>query len=119
MEKKCKACAHKLKSQFDAPCDRCDSDSNLFEPFQQTRVKMGDYNTLQRINMTGFKGGYLHRIHVPGGWLVLFTNDVMTLDTQGEMIIDKEYRSSITFYPDPNHEWKATEVKLVPTVIQE
>ena len=80
---------------------------------------MNEKSVLERVELTGFTGGYLHRINVPGGWLVIFTNDVMTLDTQGEMIIDKEYRSSITFYPDPNHEWKATEVKLVPTVIQE
>ena len=69
--------------------------------------------------MSGFAGGYLHRINVPGGWLVIFSNDKLTLDEQGNTKPGLEYRSSITFYPDPNREWKATEVKLVPTVIQE
>ena len=76
-------------------------------------------NSLQHIPMSGFAGGYLHRINVPGGWLVIFSNDKLTLDEQGNTKPGLEYRSSITFYPDPNHEWSAEEVKHVPTVVKE
>jgi hypothetical protein len=81
--------------------------------------KMNEKIVLERVELTGFTGGYLHRINVPGGWLVIFTNDVMSLDEQGMKFPGIEYRSGVTFYPDPNHEWKANEIKLVPTVIHE
>ena len=80
---------------------------------------MTEKSTLQRIELTGFQGGYLHRINVPGGWLVLFTNDVMTLSEQGESKDSIEWRTSMTFYPDPEHKWSAGTIEFVPTVIKD
>lgn len=40
--------------------------------------------------------GHVWRARVPGGWLVRVTNDV-----RGPV----NWRDSICFVPDPNHEW--------------
>lgn len=49
--------------------------------------------------------GYLERAEVPGGWLVRETNDVLGDDPNGGMASGWSWTSSITFVPDPNHEW--------------
>lgn len=50
---------------------------------------------------------YLRRAKVPGGWLVTATEDV--IHDQGEygrgMVGGWDWRTSICFVPDPNHEW--------------
>lgn len=51
-------------------------------------------------------GDYLYRAKIFGGWLVKITCDVVT---QNEYILNQtgfEWRSSITFIPDANHEWR-------------
>ena len=47
-------------------------------------------------------GHYMYRAKVIGGWLVLVCNDVLTSDFRSGY----EWRESVTFVPDPNHEWK-------------
>ena len=52
-------------------------------------------------------GMYIARAKVPGGWLVTCTQDVNTqLPERGITGQGYEWRTSITFVPDPNHEWK-------------
>jgi hypothetical protein len=52
----------------------------------------------------------LIRVRIPGGWLVSATEDVRSpMDTgynKPEYYKGYEWRTSITFVPDPNHEWK-------------
>lgn len=52
--------------------------------------------------------GYMYRSMVPGGWLVKITEDVCSpsnVDHIGWQQ-DYEWRSSLTFIPDPTYEWK-------------
>jgi len=54
-------------------------------------------------------GFYLRRSKIHGGWLVTAISDVMTVLPDGNGIRNDqayEWRTSITFVPDPNHEWK-------------
>lgn len=116
MKKNCSNCKHWGQEMSSDPCNHCGKELTCWTKARSLELPN---NALQHIPMTGFAGGYLHRINVPGGWLVIFSNDKLTLDEQGETMAGCEYRSSITFYPDPNHEWNAEEVKLVPTVVKE
>lgn len=54
-------------------------------------------------------GNQLSRAKVPGGWLVMSTDDVVTQVYEGYDIPSNEYgyewRTSITFVPDENHNW--------------
>jgi len=54
-------------------------------------------------------GGYMTRVSIPGGWLVRYTEDVRSPVFTGyeapEYIQGYEWRTSITFVPDVNHEW--------------
>jgi hypothetical protein len=58
-------------------------------------------------------GFYLRRAKVFGGWLVSAVSDVRSPVYNGystpDFSSDLEYRTSITFVPDPNHEWKLEE----------
>lgn len=61
------------------------------------------------------EAGYLYRAAIFGGWLVKEVQDVSTVlpDWSGNMPAIRnehgyEWRSSITFVPDPNHEWDLT-----------
>lgn len=55
-------------------------------------------------NVSHNSGGYLSRMKVPGGWLVREVMDVMTFN-RDEHNTGYEWRSSICFMPDINHEW--------------
>lgn len=50
----------------------------------------------------------LQRVKVPGGWLVKAYTDVIhyTPDFNQVMTHGYDWRISICFVPDPNHEWK-------------
>lgn len=52
----------------------------------------------------------LRRAKIFGGWLVSAISDVMTPVNTGynipELKDGYEWRTSIAFVPDPNHEWK-------------
>lgn len=52
----------------------------------------------------------LRRTKIFGGWLVSAISDVMTPQNTMEGFINNsfgyQWRTSITFVPDPNHEWK-------------
>lgn len=50
-------------------------------------------------------GEYLRRAKIHGGWLVKVVVDASGI-YQGQMMQGVEYRSSLCFVPDPNHEWK-------------
>jgi hypothetical protein len=53
-------------------------------------------------------GFYLRRARIFGGWLVNAIADVNTLRHDGYSLSTSqgyEWRNSITFVPDPNHEW--------------
>lgn len=54
-------------------------------------------------------GFYVRRTKVFGGWLVTTTSDVYTVRNDGSGGIYNEagyeWRTSITFVPDPKHEW--------------
>ena len=45
----------------------------------------------------------IQRAQVPGGWLVISVDEVITPNTLNDT--GYEWRSSICFMPDPNHEW--------------
>lgn len=46
------------------------------------------------------------RAKVFGGWLVKFAEDVFTnLYSDSTPITGYEWRSAVTFIPDPNHDW--------------
>ena len=49
---------------------------------------------------------YLHRLKVPGGWIVKHIEDVMTNVSQDTIEHGYEFRSSICFVPDPDHTWE-------------
>jgi hypothetical protein len=55
-------------------------------------------------------GFFLKRTRVFGGWLVAAVSDVIshvnTGYTKPDYLQGYEWRTSITFVPDPNHEWK-------------
>ena len=59
--------------------------------------------------------GYLYRAKVPGGWLVKVVEDVISQQPSGMIHpqinyqIGYEWRTSITFMPDPDHEWNPME----------
>ncbi len=58
-------------------------------------------------------GNALHRAPVFGGWLVMSTDSVLTVlptEYSGRIRNDDghEWRTSICFIPDPNHEWDLT-----------
>lgn len=70
-------------------------------------------------------GFYLKRAMVFGGWLVASINDVAVTQTTQTTIfisshesihtgaIGSEWRTSITFVPDPNHEWVINQVNNI------
>lgn len=47
-------------------------------------------------------GSYLYRTSILGGWLVKVVDDVFL----NGVLTQYEFRSSITFVPDINHDWK-------------
>ena len=53
---------------------------------------------------------YMKRMKIVGGWIVQATMDALTPQYHGYNIPVQEsgyqWRTSITFVPDPNHEWK-------------
>jgi hypothetical protein len=51
---------------------------------------------------------YLRRAKVPGGWLVIATEDVVHNTEYLGMIGGWDWRTSICFVPDSGHEWKLT-----------
>lgn len=61
-------------------------------------------------NIENNQGEYINRAKIFGGWLVTVTNNVMTQVYKGYTIPENEdgyeWRTSITFVPDLNHEWK-------------
>jgi len=53
-------------------------------------------------------GNQITRAKVFGGWLVMLTDEVQTLTNDGYGFSHSEgyeWRTSITFIPDINHEW--------------
>ena len=51
---------------------------------------------------------YINRAAVFGGWLVMSTDDVREYQGPDSYMSGKEgyqWRTSICFIPDPNHEW--------------
>lgn len=55
------------------------------------------------------RGFYMNRAKIFGGWLVSAISDVSSVLPNGDGIMTQqgyEYRTSITFVPDPNNEWK-------------
>jgi hypothetical protein len=68
------------------------------------------------LNWEGIKhdhGFTMQRTPIPGGWLVAVVSDVMTPINTGYNMPEPregyEWRTSITFVPDPNHEWKVNQ----------
>lgn len=59
---------------------------------------------------------FAHRAEVPGGWLVLAQTNVCHQDPNGVagMHPGWDWRPSLAFVPDPEHEWSATTVKDGP-----
>lgn len=54
-------------------------------------------------------GFFLNRVKIFGGWLVAAVSDVNSVLPYGDGIRNDqgyEFRTSITFVPDPTHEWK-------------
>ena len=51
---------------------------------------------------------FLRRAKVPGGWLVVATEDVIhDQSAYGRgMVGGWDWRVALTFVPDPNHEWE-------------
>lgn len=59
--------------------------------------------TFKRVRTSGIMGK-LSRAKVPGGWLVLVVNKYSQYQ---EFHTNEEgYRSSLTFLPDPTHQWE-------------
>lgn len=58
-------------------------------------------------NIKHDRGFYLIRSKVIGGWLVAAVNDVYT--NWNSPTTGSEWRTPLTFIPDPNHEWKLEE----------
>lgn len=61
------------------------------------------------------RGNYIDRTPIFGGWLVMTTDDVMAF--AGELddrtfITGYQYRTSISFVPDPQHLWNLNEDPL-------
>jgi hypothetical protein len=56
------------------------------------------------------------RAKVPGGWLILITNDVLTQTPGGSKMHDRgmEYRQNGFFYPDPLHSWQLEDIEPIP-----
>lgn len=56
------------------------------------------------------RGWYMCRARVFGGWLISATSDVKTLENTDTINffanVGTEWRTSITFIPDPNCEWR-------------
>lgn len=54
--------------------------------------------------------GFMYRTKVPGGWIVKHVMDVRSPMPDGyggqEYRDNAEWRSSITFVPDPNNNWE-------------
>lgn len=51
-------------------------------------------------------GFYLRRTPIFGGWLVQAISDVISRNADGERRWENdEWRTSITFVPDPQHQW--------------
>lgn len=53
-------------------------------------------------------GHTMFRASIPGGWLVIVSNEVSTMIPQSDSFINEqgfEWRESITFVPDPMHVW--------------
>jgi hypothetical protein len=51
--------------------------------------------------------GHMARAMVPGGWLVRISEDVYVNNKgYGYPNTGYEWRTSITFVPDPTHEWE-------------
>lgn len=53
--------------------------------------------------------GTLFRLSVPGGWLVKHMETVLTEMINHELQTGYEWRTSIAFVPDENHEWRVEE----------
>ena len=51
-------------------------------------------------------GFYLRRTPIFGGWLVSMISDVITANENYASPQGNEWRSSITFVPDPDHAWE-------------
>ena len=49
---------------------------------------------------------YHQRAKVPGGWLVKSFNNVVHIVNDGTPVSGWDWRTSMTFVPDPNHDWK-------------
>ena len=45
------------------------------------------------------------RLKVPGGWLVRYDNEVVEIVHGEELQSGYQWRSSMNFVPDPNHDW--------------
>ena len=59
-------------------------------------------------DMTNNLSGWMYRAPVPGGWLVRCTEDALykNPDHHNHLQGGYEWRTSITFVPDPSHEWR-------------
>lgn len=49
--------------------------------------------------------GELHRAKVPGGWIVRQLVDYKVKNQEEDI---NDFSISITFYPDPKHEWNGS-----------
>lgn len=55
----------------------------------------------------------LYRMKIPGGWLVKYSSDVLSRMWENSAPQQGyEWRDSITFVPDPNHEWVINKEEL-------
>lgn len=45
------------------------------------------------------------RAQVPGGWLVMIEQDVAHLNEYNNYMYGQDWRTSVTFVPDPSHSW--------------
>jgi hypothetical protein len=50
--------------------------------------------------------GYIWRVKVVGGWLVMSVDDVLKETDKSRFHEGIEWRSSITFVPDPLGQWR-------------
>lgn len=55
---------------------------------------------------------YVHRLKVPGGWLVYVHHEEAKALTGGSSVLENWVsHGGLTFYPDPSHQWNVAETQ--------
>lgn len=67
---------------------------------------------LEWVNMEQDTAGHIQRAMIPGGWLVRQIDDVCSDYTGRGIESGYEWRTSMTFVPDPDHVWGYPERQL-------